>query len=148
MIRVSNKKHSEQIQYIDRVVEVPAEKTVEYVDREVIKEMPGETIVIQKEANLDPVYNKFQEHETRLTRHDAEHQVNTKKSQMVAEELEMQRRALVAIKTQRDIDRSRRLLLIRKLRKERQHIEKQELKLKLAIGASFLLTILSFFIKL
>ncbi len=63
----------------------------------------------------------------------------------VGTELEMQRRALVSIKAQRDIDRSRRLMLIKRLKKETQIVKKQ---LKLTIIACILLSIISLIIKL
>jgi hypothetical protein len=56
-------------------------------------------------------------------------------------ELEMQRRALVAIKAQRDIDRNRRLMFIKRVRKERDEAQRLNFKLKLAVGASFILTL-------
>jgi hypothetical protein len=62
-------------------------------------------------------------------------------------ELEMQRRALVGIKAQRDIDRSRRLQLIKRLKKERNEQRDMNFKLKLAIGFSFFVSILTLIIK-
>ena len=62
----------------------------------------------------------------------------------VGTELEMQRRALVSIKSQRDIDRNRRLMLIRKFKKEQENVK----KLKIIVVISLSLSIISLFIKL
>jgi hypothetical protein len=63
----------------------------------------------------------------------------------VGNELEMQRRALVAIKIQRSVDRKRRLMLINKLKKQRQNMN--IFVVKVAICSSVLSIILSHFIK-
>lgn len=63
-------------------------------------------------------------------------------------ELAMQSRALIAIKMQRDIDRNRRLMLLRRMKKEHMFRQRTELKLKIAITASLLLSIMSMLIKL
>lgn len=55
-------------------------------------------------------------------------------------ELEMQRRALVNIKAQRDIDRKRRLQLIMRLKKQRD--EQKKLNFKIILGITFLFLIL------
>lgn len=63
---------------------------------------------------------------------------------VVMTELEMQRRALISIKAQRDVDRSRRLMLIRRLKKEHK---RTEFKLKLAMGASVIFTIAALIVR-
>ncbi len=80
------------------------------------------------EVDLEPIQEQLDQHEEVL--------------KAVCAELEMQRRALVAIKVQRDVDRSRRLMLIKRLGKERTASKKTVLTLKVAIAASLLLPLL------
>lgn len=140
-----------QIQYVEvpaPQVSRPPDAIIQYVDREVIREIPVERIVIQqdtKEADLSPVHKKLKQHEEVA---DSRHAENNHKFNLVANELNMQSRALVGLKAQRDIDRSRRLMLIKRMKKERDAAQKNELKLKLAIGASLLLSIVSLIVKL
>ena len=155
MIRLTNKpQHQQEIVYVDRPViqhvEIPAPETkapdaiVQYVDREVIKEIPVEKVVVQKEmeqVDLSPIHNHLQRHEDHLGN-------LTQFCKAAQTELEMQRRALVGLKTQRDIDRNRKLLLIRRLKKEKAAHKSHSLKLKLAIGACLLLSIVSLVVKL
>lgn len=68
--------------------------------------------------------------------------------QRAGTELEMQRRALVALKVQQNIDRRNRIRLITRLKKERDSVRNMKFKLKLAISASLILSIASFFMKL
>lgn len=68
--------------------------------------------------------------------------------QRAGTELEMQRRALVVLKVQQNIDRRNRIRLITRLKKERDSVRNMKFKLKLAISASLILSIASFFMKL
>jgi hypothetical protein len=158
MIRVSNRNHSEkqivvpQIQYVDRpierIVETKApDAIIQYVDRVVVQEVqvPGDTIVMEKEVDLKPLHDKHAELEAKLL-HVGD--VHNRLVQVVSNELENQRKALVALKKQRDIDRKRRLQLLKRLKKHRDEHKKSNLKLKLAIGASLLLSIVSLIAKL
>lgn len=150
MIRVSNKKHPEkeiagpQVHFVDRVVEVPVEQPplIEYIDR------PVETVVVQKEVekvDLQPLHDKNAELDNKI---NIIVQRFNEIMTHVGSELEMQRRAFIAVKMQRDIDRKRRLMFIRRIRKEHKKLQKQEFVLKCALGASFLLTVISLIIKL
>lgn len=56
--------------------------------------------------------------------------------------LDMQSRALVALKAQRDIDRNRRLMLIRRMRKEQNAHKKVEMALKIAVSISLILSLI------
>lgn len=149
MIKVTN--HPEDHQDIQvKVVEkiVPQIQYVtEYVDREVVKEVevksPPETVYIEKEPDLTQYADRFQQYEDVLKTHHSELQLNFKKFQMVAEELEMQRQALVALRIQRNIDRKNKLRLISRLKKERK---KFNFKFKLMFGFNILL-LASLFLK-
>lgn len=165
MIRVSNRQHSNstglqagpQVQYVDRVVEVPvhthsqSEPEIQVVEKEVHVPVVTERVIekiIHMEAppvDLSGIHAHISRHEEHLRALDAH---NQRWIGGISSELEMQRRALVGIKTQRDIDRSRRLMLIRRMKKERAQAQKNELRLKLAIGASLLLSIVSLIVKL
>lgn len=174
MIRVSNKQHPEkemakpQVHYVDRVVEVevPVEQQViQYIDR------PVETVVVEKDANLIDVKEwcqqrieeqnvahalLLQDHKDRNNEktNELENKINIIVQRFnevmthVGSELEMQRRAFIAVKIQRDVDRKRRLMFIKRVRKEQKKLEKQQFILKCALCASCLLTVISFFIKL
>jgi hypothetical protein len=161
MIRMTNKKdQATQIVYVDRPIvhrievekQVMSEPEVIFQDREVIKEVSVEVEkLVHMEAekmDLEPIHNKFKEHEDILTYHKAEIDTGIRKAKLVAEELEMQRRALVAVKAQRDIDRNRRFMFMNRVRRERDAMRKLHFKLKLAVGASLLVSIISLLIKL
>jgi hypothetical protein len=149
---------STPIVYVDRDVAVnhteyvasePKIQTI-YVDREVVKEMPVEVekIIIQKEAeavDLSGIQDRLIKHGDVISSLAEQLDSVMKATQG---ELEMQRRALIAIKSQRDIDRSRRLMLLKRIKKEQQAHKKMEFKLKLAIGASVILSIASLVVKL
>lgn len=163
MIRMTNKKdQAQQVIYVDRpsvehievtkteyITSEPEIHTV-YVDREVIKEVPVQVdkLIIQKELEVVDLTDI----QTHLSKHDDNFIEVIDRIEKVASaiqpELEMQRRALVAIKQQRDIDRNRRLMLIRRIKKERDAHKKNEFKFKLAIAASFLLSLASLIVKL
>lgn len=68
--------------------------------------------------------------------------------EQVLTELEMQRRALVALKTQRDIDRKRRLQFIQRVQKQNVTLKNTNKRLMYAVGASLVLSVLSLIIKL
>src|SRR5271166_5489801 len=117
-IQITNNPKGDQavtkIQYVDRVVMAPAPAPVSveslvYVDRpvEVLKtvEVPVDHI-IEREVSVDLEPLKKQILEISQATAMAIFKLNTELNK-AGTELEMQRRALVAIKTQRDIDRSR-----------------------------------------
>jgi hypothetical protein len=159
MIRVSNRQHEtnsiagQQIQYVDRIVEVPIEvpmvskPEIIYVDREIIKEViiPGETVMVPQEIDLSPIQAQIDEIKMVIN-----HNVKNTDSHLnnIHTNLDMQSRALIALKMQRDVDRNRRLMLIKRIRKEQKAHKKTELKLKLAIGASLIISIASLIVKL
>lgn len=151
MIKVSNFADSE-VQIVNQPVIQPqpiiqAKPIIQYVDREVIKEVmvpsPPETITVEKEPDLSQYAAYFQQYEDVLKTHHTELQINFKKFQMVAEELEMQRQALVALRAQRHIDRKNKVRLIKRLKKERNKVN---FKFKLVFGFSLLL-LASLFLK-
>jgi uncharacterized protein with von Willebrand factor type A (vWA) domain len=136
-----------QVVYVDRPVvhhvetSIASEPQVIFQDREVIKEVPVEVekVIIQKEVekvDLSEVHAHLAHHHNHLLELQ-------KHAQLAADELEMQRRALVGLKAQRDIDRSRRLMFIKRVKKERDTAKKLNLKLKLAIGVSLLMSLVS-----
>lgn len=152
MIRVTNKKeHAPNIVYVDRPVvqkvevekAVVSEPQVIFQDREVIKEVPVEKIVekvVEKEVDLSPIHEKLDNHATSLQNlynwcHAAKN------------ELELQRRALVGVKAQRDIDRSRRLMLIRRIKKEKVHHQKVMMGVKIIIMVNLFITLCHFIIR-
>lgn len=164
MIRISNRNHSQssggisagpQIQYVDRIVEVPvhihsqSEPEIQVVEREVpvVSERVVEKVVHIEAPQVDlaPIHERSNRHEKALIQL---HELYQNMAHSISGELEMQRRALVGLKTQRDIDRSRRLMLIRRMKKEQNLAKKREFKLKLAIGAGLLLSIVSLIVKL
>jgi hypothetical protein len=150
-----------KIQYVDRPIEVApqmiiSEPEIHYVDREVIKEVyapaSGEQIMIPQEVDLNPIHEQIEQ-----IKMVVDH--NTKFHNEYLENLrlnsDMQSRALIALKSQRDIDRSRRLMLIKRIKKERNALrdeqishKKIELKLKIVMGVGILISIASLFIKL
>lgn len=65
----------------------------------------------------------------------------------IISELEFQRRVIVGLKEQRDIDRKRRLQFIRRLKKEKQQQDLQIVKIKLIASASLFISLLLFIIK-
>lgn len=162
MQRISNR-HSTpssepviQIRYVEVptevVVQAPAvEPEIRYMDREVIKEVhvSSPQTVIHQEADVAHVHELV---EKRMEQQ--KHAINVRLAELqghqhkvfetVKTTIDMQSRALVALKAQRDIDRSRRLMLIRRLKKQRDEVHKLNLKFKLVIGMSLILTILSF----
>jgi len=157
MIQLSNKNsHATKIEYVDRIVEVPVETIVhaktadtiiQYVDRETIKEIlvPGDTIVMEaQKIDLDPLHAKDQELEHKIQKLG---EIHNNLANSVINELEMQRRALVSLKMQRDVDRKRRLQLINKLRKFRDDHKTSDWKYKAGIGISLLLHLAHHFIK-
>ncbi len=99
-------------------------------------------------VNLEPVHNKLKKQEEVLNSHQDEIEAGMRAARFVGNELEMQRRALVAIKHQRDIDRSRRLMLIQRMKKEQKAHKQSQKKMQLAVGASLLLSVISLLIKL
>lgn len=160
MQRLSNRLHSEkshaapQVQHVERIVEVQvaSEPEIQYVDREVIKEVHVEQearqpdqIIVQEQVDLTPVTAAIEEIKM-VMNHNTKHHNDYLDNLRVNSD--MQSRALVALKMQRDVDRKRRLTLIKRMRKEQNAQKRYELKLKLAIGASLLLSIASLIVKL
>lgn len=67
-------------------------------------------------------------------------------SHSIYDELEMQRRALVGLKTQRGIDRSRRLMLLKRIKKEKAEHERKLRQIRIEMFLGFaLITVLTFF---
>lgn len=149
MLRLSNRHQPQEVKYvsvpsepriveklvevpIDRLVEVPVEKIVE-VEKRV--EMPAPAV------DLSDIHANLKKHEQSLIHFN-------KASEQVYTELEMQRRALISIKAQRDVDRKRRLQLIKRLKKQRDEQKQSDMHMKLAIGVGIILSILSLIIKL
>lgn len=126
-------------------VEVPVEVIVQ-------QEVPGETIVLKQEVNLDAIKNWCSD---RIDEQNVAHAMKLQEVQeynshmfgLIKTELELQRRALIALKTQRDIDRNRRLMFMNRVKKERDRARKENFKLKLATGASIVLSLLTFIVK-
>lgn len=156
MERISNRSFDGQPEPIVQIqyIEVPApvakapDAIIQYVDREVVREVPVEHVVVHKEVkevDLSPVHNKIKHHQEVS---DARHSEANHKFSLVANELNLQSRALVGLKAQRDVDRKRRLTLIKKMKRQQDDAQKRELKLKLAVGASLLLSIVSLIVKL
>lgn len=153
MERISNRHHSTKseavVQYVYIEKEAPVvemtEPEIQYVDREVIKEIhiPGETVV--QAVDLSAVHEHINSKHAESVKMMDVHQ---KWFGSIQNELEMQRRALVGLKAQRDVDRKRRLTLIKRMKKDQDIAKKHEFKLKLAIGASLLLSIVSLIVKL
>lgn len=149
MERLSNRNLSEHqdpiIQF--KYIETPGPVEVQYVDRDVTKEITSEPIILKQEVDLSQVNEKLANHAEHLAKqnqHILAVQAHTDRwYASICQELEMQRRALVGLKAQRDIDRSRRLMLLKRVKKEQNAHKKTELKLKLAMGASLILSILA-----
>ena len=153
MQRLSNRNISETqepvVQY--KYVEVASEPIIQTIEIPVERVIEIEKLV-QMEADqidLEPIKRDLNEIKKHIL---LESHKNVKDHTTVTTELEMQRRALVAIKTQRDIDRNRRLMLIRRMKKEKTAMlaaqKKDILILKLAMGASLLIAIVSLIVKL
>lgn len=138
------------VHYVDRIIEPKSvEPLIHYVDRmiEVEKQievpMPMDTSSIKEwtEHRLDALNVDIM-----LVHHDHKEHTN-QRFDSIKTALDMQSRALVALKTQRDVDRSRRLMLIKRMKKEHDAHNQIALKLKLAIGASLVLSLLVLIIK-
>lgn len=132
-----------------KYIETPGQSEIQYieVEKEVIREIETDPIIIQQEAaqvDLEPIYDKLFDLESKLM---VAVDVNKNFRDKASMELEMQRRALVSLKAQRDIDRSRRLMFINRVKKENKARQAAELKLKLAIVASLMISIISLFVK-
>lgn len=148
MIRLSNKpEHQTKIQYVDRdiVRQVHAkapDAIIQYIDREI-------PVIIEKKVEV-PVIHMVESSVSLETLEKMDKQITNQEkiSRSIAAELEMQRRALVAIKAQRDIDRSRRLMLIKRMKKEHDEHKKIAKHLRWTIAASLALSILVLIIKL
>lgn len=132
-----------QFKYI--TTEAPTQ--IEYIEKEIVKEVPVETIIVQRETeavDMKPIYDKLFDIESQLM---VNAHINKEFREKAATELEMQRRALVGLKAQRDIDRNRRLMLINRIKKEQKARKATDLKLKLAIIASLMISIISLVVK-
>lgn len=103
---------------------------------------------MKDESNLVSIYQQLTDHTEHLVKYEAICSYFQKCLDINKNELELQRRALIGLKTQRDIDRNRRLMLIRRLKRERDKAQVQEFKLKMVIGTSLLLSIISLIVKL
>lgn len=133
-MRISHRDHSQkshqapQVQYVERIIEVPVDVPI---DESSIKEWA--------EHRLDALNVDIM-----LVHHDHK-EYTTQRFESIKTELEMQRRAFIAIKTQRDIDRDRRLMLIKRMKKEHDLHKQTALKLKLAVGASLIISAIAIF---
>jgi hypothetical protein len=158
MERLSNRQHAGKTEAVTQYVYLEKEPEIQYVDREVIKEVPVETVVVQyKETQVDLSDLRDYAVKQQALNDELKKVINTHADTLhqlmnwcnaAKEEFEMQRRALIGLKAQRDVDRKRRLTLIRRMKTEQDKAQKRELKLKLAIGASLLLSIVSLIVKL
>lgn len=126
-MRISHRQHSNhELRYVDRIVEV-----------EKIKHVQAQP----EKTDLTPVYAHVSKHEEYLRA------LSERIDRMapIYAELEMQRQALVALKTQRDIDRSRRLMFMRRVKKQHDKLRQENWQLKLmclsTAGAGLLLTL-------
>lgn len=135
-MRITNRQPDSHIQYIDRQVE-----------KEVIKEVASEPIILKQEVDLSEIHEKFENHAEHISKQKQHIDALQEWFYRVSGELEMQRRALVGLKAQRDIDRSRRLMFIRRVKKEQKARQAAELKLKLALAASLTISIISLLVK-
>ncbi len=61
--------------------------------------------------------------------------------------LDMQSRALVGLKMQRDVDRKRRLQVIKRMKKHQAEYKKSKFQVKCAMGAMLLFSILTLILK-
>ncbi len=133
-MRISHRNHNQKnhqapaVNYVERIVEVPVEVPVDQI---VMQEWCKQRIDEQNTSHA----LLLQDHKD----------YNTSVFDSMQVELEMQRRALVAIKAQRDVDRSRRLLLIKRMKKEHDKHKNTDLKLKLAVGASLIISFIALF---
>lgn len=160
MQRISNRTHNQaqhtstQVHY----VEVPVEKIVE-VEKIIEKIVETsqltdavEATVIEKIVHVEaPAVDLTEIHEKIFDLESQQMVIVHSKNEFIrsaSTELESQRRALVGIKAQRTIDRQRRLQFINRVKKERDEARKTIFKLKLAIGASLLISIVSLIVKL
>lgn len=157
MHRISNRQHPNQVHvapkvhYIEREVSVLSEPQIIETQVEKLVEVPVDRIVeIEKlvevpvKVDLSGIHAHISKHEQYLMALQAQIDRNYGS---IFSELEMQRRALVAIKAQRDVDRKRRLQLIMRLKKQRDEQKVWNLRCKLVMGTSLLLSILSLLIK-
>lgn len=134
MQRISNKSWDKEIEYVEKQVLVPV---THMVDR--IVEVPVEKIIhveVEKMQDLSHIEQKFDHHESIF---QSLHSWNGR----IANEMEMQRRALVGMKQQRDVDRKRRLQMIHRIKKHKDALNSVTLKLKIAIACSVVLSILA-----
>jgi hypothetical protein len=140
-----------KIQYVDRIVEVPVHVMSEPIVHLSTPEIQYVDRVIEVEKRVEvPVIHMVESSVSFETLEKFDKQIlnQEKISKSIITELEMQRRALVALKTQRDIDRSRRLLLIQRMKKAHTAHKKQAFMFKLAISASLILSVTTLLIKL
>lgn len=161
MQRISNRQHPDQVyaapqvHYVDREIEIPVLSEPQMIQTQVETrvEVPVDRIV-EKIIHIESPPVDLKPLEERIHKMEVGHKIMAAFAEKVSNfnngvmgELEMQRRALVAIKAQRDVDRKRRLQLIMKLKKQRDEQKVLNLRYKLAVGASLLLSILSLIIK-
>ena len=148
MERISNRLMSKdsiiltQIEYKDKIVEIPVlqESKIEYVDR--IIEVPVEKIIEvekiihmeAKEVDLIPIYEQLRNNEIA--------------NNSIVTELDMQSRAIIDLKAQTKLDRSRRLALLMRLKSHRSEQRKVNKKLVILSVVSLLTSIISLIIKL
>ena len=153
-----------KIQYVDRVVTTPApEPIIQYVTHTITQEVQVDRIVEKLVVTSSPDFtSNINNHEVRLIDLEEKTKSNLSVSRQQYEvqkslqsdlnkmgnELEMQRRDLIGLKQQRDIDRSRRLMLIKRMKKEHEEQKATDRKLKIAIAVAALLPLLLLIIKL
>lgn len=157
MQRISNRHHtpnsshmSPQVQYVDRITEVVGE--TETIIQERVIEVPKhtETIIekhIHHEAppvDLSPIHEHIQKLEHKLLEIEIKHFKKQKELQSL---VDIQAEESAQLEMQHNQSRANRLLLIKKLRKEKEKLENFKLKIKLTIGVSLVLSILALILR-
>lgn len=136
--------NKEDVIYIDRPVEVIVEKLIE-VDKIIHIPVEKEVEVIKYITTKDEQLSKrLEQLEYQLIQKDLDLKHLVSK---LDEEKNLNDRVLIGVKHQLMIDRKRKLSLIKNLKKKHLQNKKLQKQMKLAIGASVVLTLLSFLIK-
>jgi hypothetical protein len=136
----------------ERIVEVPVERIVIErvevpVERNVYLDAPAQEKEIEvryEQVNLKPLTDKHDELEHKAIKLENKHKLYQHETR---EQLEAHSRVLVHLRDRRNLDRKRRLQLIQRLKRHAAEQKLTTLKLKLAVGASLLLSLLSLLVK-
>lgn len=138
-ILTNNQNRVPEIQYIETVVE-------KIIEIPVIKEIEVEKIV---HVQSDPIEVDFKSIYENLSQTLIEsHSRHANQIEELQDMLELQGRALVQMKQDKNIDRGRRLQLLMRLKKHKEQDKKNKFKLHLAIVASCLLSVITLIVKL